>query len=74
MPRFAFYEEVRSASEEGEHADVNGQIGAVLGRVRTEDGSWYYAVQVYSSGMTGCFFEHKLLPAGRHKSRADFYD
>ena len=72
-PRFAFYEEVCISSRAGGKTQVDGQTGAVLGRVRTGDGSWYYAVYVYSTEMTWCFFEHELLPTGRQKSRDDFF-
>jgi hypothetical protein len=73
-PRFEFYEKVRVDSQAAEKAKASGAIGAVLGRVRTEDGIWYYTVYIYSTETSWCFFEHELSPTGEHASRADFCD
>jgi hypothetical protein len=72
--RYAFYEKVRVDSRASEKAKVNGQIGAVLGRVQMENGAWYYTVYVYSTETSWCFFEHELLPTGEQASRDDFFD
>jgi hypothetical protein len=73
-PRFGFYEKVCVDSQATEKAKVNGLIGAVLGRVQTENGTWYYTVYIYSTETSWCFFEHELSPTGEQASRADFYD
>jgi hypothetical protein len=73
-PRFRFYEKVRVDSQASEKAKVNGQIGAVLGRVETENGAWYYTVYIYATETSWCFFEHELSPTGESASREDFYD
>jgi hypothetical protein len=73
-PRYGFYEKVRVNSQASEKAKVNGEIGAVLGRVQTENGTWYYTIYLYSTETSSCFFEHELSPTGEHASRDDFYD
>src|SRR6266581_9172733 len=73
-PRYAFYEKVLILSQAQEKSEVNGQIGAVLGRVETENGDWYYTVYIYSTETAWCFFEHELLPIGEQASREDFYE
>ena len=73
-PRYDFYEKVRVNSQMPENATVNGEIGAVLGRAQTEDGTWYYTVNVSSSQTSWCFFEYELSPTGEQASRDDFYD
>ncbi|MFN0021787.1 MAG: hypothetical protein ACKVP0_26370 [Pirellulaceae bacterium] len=73
-PRFAYYEKVRVDSRVSKNECVNGEIGAVLGRVQMENETWYYAVHIYSTANTWCFFEHELLPTGEQALREDFYD
>jgi Immunity protein 31 len=73
-PRFEFFEKVRVHSTARENACVTGQIGAILGRVETEDASWYYTVHIYSTQTSWCFFENELLATGDHARREDFYD
>jgi hypothetical protein len=73
-PQYEFYEKVRVASQACDKAKVNAQTGAVLGRVQTEDGTWYYTVYIYSTKTSWCFFEHELSPTGEKASREDFYD
>ena len=73
-PRYAFYEKVRVQSLDRKAASVNGQLGAVLGRVTTDKGEWYYTVYIYSTKESWCFFEHELLPTGEHAQREDFFD
>ena len=73
-PRYEFYEKVRVTSQASDKVKVNGQIGAVLGRVQTEDRTWYYTVYIYSTETSWCFFEHELSPTGEQARREDFYD
>lgn len=73
-PRYEFYEKVRVTSQAGDKVKVNGQIGAVLGRVQMADRNWYYTVHIYSTDTSWCFFEHELSPTGEQASREDFYD
>jgi hypothetical protein len=73
-PRYAFYEKVRVTSQASDKARVNGQMGAVLGRAQTENGTWYYTVHIYSTVTSWCFFEHELSPTGEQASREEFYD
>jgi len=74
VPKYGFYEKVRVDSQASEKASVNGQIGAVLGRVQTENGIWYYTIYIYVTETSWCFFEHELSPTGEQASREDFYD
>jgi hypothetical protein len=73
-PKYAFYEKVRVNSQTSEKAKVNGELGAVLGRVQTENGAWYYTVYIYSTETSWCFLEHELLPTGEQAKMEDFYD
>jgi hypothetical protein len=73
-PKFAFFEKVLVNSQNQEKEEVHGQIGAVLGRVQTENGAWYYTVYIYSKDVSWCLFEHELLPTGEQARREDFYD
>jgi hypothetical protein len=73
-PKYEFYEIVVVNTSDPAKAEVNGEAGAVGGRVRCDDGSWYYSVHVYSTNESWCFFEHELLPTGKHARQEDFYD
>jgi len=73
-PKYAFYEKVWVNCPLSENARVNGQIGAVLGRVQTQKGDWYYTVYIYSTDTSWCFFEHELLPTGECAKKEDFYE
>ncbi|QDU28019.1 hypothetical protein ETAA8_31110 [Anatilimnocola aggregata] len=72
-PAFAFYEKVRVNSPNERNRSVNGELGAVLGRVEDEAGAWHYTVSLYSTKVCWDFRESELLPTGEHAQREDFY-
>jgi len=73
-PRFDFYEKVVVASADLAKAEIDGRLGAVLGRACDDDGLWSYAVSVYHSGICWSCSEDELLPTGEFDRRESFYD
>jgi len=73
-PKFAFYEKVKINSSDPAGHEVQGELGAVLGRSQSDDGEWHYGVLVYSQDICWSFAEHELLATGEHAKREDFYD
>lgn len=73
-PKYSFYEKVRINTVDRKKKEVNGEIGAVLGRDRDCSDQWYYTVYVYASTSCWCFFESELMPTGQAAKREDFFD
>jgi hypothetical protein len=52
-------------------AEIDGRLGAVLGRARGDDGRWSYAVSMYHNGICWSCWECELTPTGefdRHET------
>ena len=73
-PRFGFYEKVLVASADPAMTEIDGRLGAVLGRACGDDGRWSYAVSVYESGVCWSCREDELRPTGETDRRESFYD
>ena len=73
-PRFDFYEKVVVASADPAKAEIEGRLGAVLGRACGDDGLWSYAVSMYHSGICWHCSEDELRPTGEFDRRESFYD
>jgi hypothetical protein len=71
QPRYDFYEKVIVAAP---GKAIDGERGAVLGRVEHDDGTWGYAVHIYSQRICWSLGEDELLPTGEFDVRATFYD
>ena len=72
--RFDFYDEVRVCSNDPTKAGINGELGAVLGKVEATDGTnWCYTVMLFSSNTSCCFFEDELESTGKRYKRDDFF-
>jgi hypothetical protein len=73
-PRFEFYEIVRIQPQSSALRQLQSLEGAVLGRSENPDGTWGYAIFVYSLNETWDLPEAVLEPTGRSDSRETFYD
>lgn len=73
-PKFAFYERVIVRSAEGRNRDIEGELGAVLGRGQDDGGRWFYAVHVYSKSVCYSVKEADLEPTGQFDRRSSFND
>lgn len=73
-PRFDFYEKVVVASSDPIKAEIDGRLGAVLGRVCDDHGLWSYAVSMYHSGICRSCCEHELRPTGELDRPENFYE
>jgi hypothetical protein len=73
-PRFDFYEKVVVTSVDSTKAEIDGQLGAVLGRACGDDGRWSYAVSMYQSGICWSCWENELQSTGEFDRRESFYD
>ena len=72
-PSFRFYEKVRINSGNGRLSEINGELGAILGRAQSEEGRWSYAVHVYRDGVCWSCDEADLVATGECDVRATFY-
>lgn len=45
--KFDFYEMVRIFPAEPRESEINGELGAIVGRAQDDDGIWSYAVYIY---------------------------
>lgn len=73
-PRFGFYEKVRISTTAPNGQELNGKLGAVLGRAQDEAGEWFYAVYIYQTEMVWNFPEPELLSTGEFDVESNFYD
>lgn len=73
-PDYDFYERVRVDTQDENSLCFNGKVGAVLGRVQTDEKLWYYTIAIDDQSSTHCFFEHELVATGTFARREDFYD
>lgn len=74
-PKFDFYEKVRVQSPDPSRSHLKGEVGVILGRVKTDDQeSFLYAVSIDSSGQTWSLFEYELESTGQWAKREDYYD
>lgn len=72
-PHFAFYEKVVVRTEAPNKKAINGELGAVMGRVQTDSGDWCYSVHIYSTSDNWYIYEHELRPTGEFDRRETFY-
>lgn len=73
-PRFDFYEKVIVASANSKLAEIDGRLSAILGRVRCDDGRWFYAVSIYGLDAGWSCYEDELQPTGEFDCRETFFD
>jgi hypothetical protein len=73
-PRFKFYEVVRVSSGDPELDEINGEVGAILGRAELPGGGFEYGVFVYRDEICWTVAEADLVTTGVVKSRESFYD
>lgn len=73
-PRFDFYEKVVVSSADPAKAEIDGRLGAVLGRACGDDGRWSYAVWIYHDGVCWCCWEGELRPTGEFDRHESFHD
>ncbi len=71
--RFDFYERVRIASEDPSLAEIQGELGAILGRGEDE-AHRAYAVYIYATEICWSVSEDDLEPTGEFDRRESFYD
>ena len=71
--KFGFYEKVRCVSDDPAKASIAGKLCAILGRARNDDGSWGYAIHVYSEPICYHCSETELKSTGEFAKREDFY-
>jgi Immunity protein 31 len=72
--RFNFYEKVVIKSTDPAKAEINGRIGAVLGRVCGDDGIWSYAISMYYSGICWYCWDDELQATGESDRYESFFD
>jgi hypothetical protein len=72
--RFDWYEQVRVESTEIAKDEINGKLGAILGKAQGEDGRWTYGVYIYDQGLVWSCTDEELSPTGKFDRRASFYD
>ena len=71
--KFNFYEKVLVSSEDKNLAEINGELGAIIGRVQNDDGVWIYGVQIYRDGEGWDIYEKDLESTGEFASEESFY-
>ena len=70
---FGFYEKVRVCSTRPELKEINGELGAVLGKAQNESGTWGYAVSIYKTRVVWDLPEHELISTGEFDVRDSFF-
>jgi hypothetical protein len=73
-PKYEFYEKVQLATSDPTAREINGELGAVLGRTQSESGLWSYAVLIYRTRVCWSLQEEELLPTGEFDERESFFD
>jgi hypothetical protein len=71
---FQFYEIVRIREGLPGMQKYGGLEGAILGMAQEADGSWGYAVSLYSDGFTYDVTDREIESTGRMDRRESFYD
>jgi hypothetical protein len=72
--RFQYYEIVRIREGLPGKQELGGLEGAILGMSQEANGSWGYAVSLYSDGYTYHVTDCEIEPTGRMDRRESFYD
>jgi hypothetical protein len=73
-PRFDFYEKVIIiTTTDPALSEINGELGAVLGRAYGEDGRWSYAVSIYRTGRCWSCMEDDLRATGTFDRSETFF-
>lgn len=72
--RFEWYEKVRVNSDDPARAQINGELGVVLGKAQADDGSWTYGVHVYRTQIVWSCCEDELTATGEFDRRDSFYN
>jgi len=72
-PSYAFYEKVIVKTNDDALKDINGKIGAVLGRAESEE-CWFYSVYLYDIEMCYCLRDVDLSPTGEFDDQSSFLD
>ena len=73
-PKYQFYERVRISSKDPELTEVDGELGAVLGKSQNQAGSWFYTVFVYRTSICWVLPQGELERTGEFDRRETFFD
>jgi hypothetical protein len=73
VERFDFFERVRVVTRDPTKAAIDGLLGAILGKVQNEDGSWCYGVFIYDLNRVWYCSEAELVSTGEFDARDTFY-
>lgn len=71
--RYGWYERVRVTSSDPEKAEIDGKLGAILGKAQDEDGRWSYGVFLYDLQVVWTCQEDELDATGEFDQRESFY-
>ncbi|QUJ69551.1 immunity protein 31 (plasmid) [Photobacterium sp. GJ3] len=71
--KFDYYEVVKVSSKRPELSEINGFDGAILGFAEDDDGIFWYAVDILTTGECWDVMENELISTGKMMSREDFY-
>jgi hypothetical protein len=74
QPKYEFYEKVHVATSDPKAQEINGELGAILGRAANERGEWSYSVYIYRLCISWSFREDELIPTGEFDQRETFFD
>lgn len=72
-PSYEFYEKVIVKTKDDALKDINGKIGAVLGRAESEE-CWFYSVYFYDIEVCYCLKEVDLSSIGEFDGRSSFFN
>ena len=70
--KFDFYEKVRIFPTEPGESGINGELGAIVGRVQDGDGAWSYAVYIYRDKECWSVIEADMHSTGEFDSQESF--
>lgn len=73
-PRFQFYEHVRVVSTDPELAEIQGEVGVILGRAELDDGAFSYGVFIDRDEICWDLPEEALVSMGQIDQCEDHYD
>ncbi|MBA4188125.1 MAG: hypothetical protein C0467_08910 [Planctomycetaceae bacterium] len=71
--RFGWYEKVRVNTADPKKAPIHGELGAILGKTQSDDGSWSYGVFIYNVSRVWSCCEGELVDTGEFDVRESFY-
>lgn len=70
---FDWYEQVQVTSADPAKGEINGKLGAILGKAQSEDGRWTYGVYIYDQKIIWSCENGELSPTGNFDRRESFY-